>query len=174
MAKTGLFASLSAIFNRGPKTDKRLIGRQILQLIELEARLNPAPVLVADINAVNAGVVIRGDGPGDDENIAVGSVFYFATRDQANGAELWKSDGTVSGTVCIDIVAGPGSSNPYFLSNASGTLYFTAEDGVTGRELWRIDGQGKAQRHHFEGLAQQRHSHQNREKRLQQLQLADP
>jgi len=145
MAKTGLFASLSAIFNRGPKTDKRLIGRQILQLMELEARLNPAPVLVADINAVNAGVVIRGDGPGDDENIAVGSVFYFATRDQANGAELWKSDGTVSGTVCIDIVAGPGSSNPYFLSNASGTLYFTAEDGVTGRELWRIDGQGKAQ-----------------------------
>jgi len=55
--------------------------------------------------------------------------------------ELWKSDGTDAGTIMIkDINAGPGSSVPWGLINANGTLYFQADDGINGTELWKSNG----------------------------------
>ena len=46
--------------------------------------------------------------------------------DPNSGWELWKSDGTASGTVLInDIQHGELSSTPRNLTNVNGTLYFT-------------------------------------------------
>ena len=48
-------------------------------------------------------------------------------NDGTNGAELWKSDGTASGTVMVkDISSGSGSSSPDHLTAVGNTLYFRA------------------------------------------------
>ena len=57
------------------------------------------------------------------------------------GEELWRSDGTSSGTGLVaDIRSGIFGSNIFNLTNVGGTLYFRANDGVVGDELWRAVG----------------------------------
>src|SRR5262245_8217478 len=65
-------------------------------------------------------------------------VLYFAGDDTVSGRELWRSDGTRTGTYRLaDINAGTASSEPQDFIVADGTLFFVAEDGVHGRELWK-------------------------------------
>jgi ELWxxDGT repeat protein len=59
------------------------------------------------------------------------------------GDELWRSDGTVSGTVIVkDIRPGGEGSVPRELTVFKDFLFFTADGGAHGRELWRSDGTG--------------------------------
>ena len=45
---------------------------------------------------------------------AAGTTLYFRANDGTNGGELWKSDGTASGTMMVkDINNGSGSSYPH-------------------------------------------------------------
>ncbi len=81
--------------------------------------------------------------------IAFRGQLYFAADDGYAGYELWKSDGTESGTMLVsEINTGMGNGifpdnryeNPYFTA-ASNILYFRATDGGEyGIELWRSDG----------------------------------
>jgi ELWxxDGT repeat protein len=60
---------------------------------------------------------------------------------RSTGDELWKSDGTPSGTVrVLDIRPNADGSAARYLTNVNGTLYFRADDGSTGYELWKSDG----------------------------------
>ncbi|NQT14083.1 MAG: hypothetical protein HQ582_15120, partial [Planctomycetes bacterium] len=80
----------------------------------------------------------------------VNGTLFFTADDGETGRELWKSNGTASGTVLVkDIVTGthtddygtyPNASNPQNLTDVNGTLFFTADDGDTGRELWKSNG----------------------------------
>jgi len=75
-----------------------------------------------------------------EEIIEINGTYYFTAVD-AEGRELWKSQGTPESTVKIkDIASGSNSSNPLHLTNVNGTLYFSAEDGIHGIELWKSDG----------------------------------
>ena len=62
--------------------------------------------------------------------------FYFSANDGENGEELWRTNGTDSGTMMIvDANPGEGGSWPWWFSIAEDRLYFTAWDG-NSRELW--------------------------------------
>lgn len=62
---------------------------------------------------------------------------------QETGRELWRSDGSESGTIVVkDIQLGSTSSitDKAYLTVVGSTLYFVADDGRNGRELWKTNG----------------------------------
>jgi len=62
-------------------------------------------------------------------------------RDSHHGIELWKSDGTTTGTIMIkDINEGFVDSWPTELTLFKNAIYFAAESASHGRELWKTDG----------------------------------
>ncbi len=74
------------------------------------------------------------------ELTVVGATLFFVANGQG-GRELWKSDGTSSGTVRVkNIRPGWKGSNPHRLRDIDGIVYFSANDGTHGYELWRSDG----------------------------------
>ena len=90
-----------------------------------------------NINTANSGAA-----SGNPSDLtAVQNTLYFSATTSSSGNELWKSDGTVSGTVMVkDIVSGTGSGAPSYLEAVGNTLYFRATDTSNGAELWKSDG----------------------------------
>ena len=76
----------------------------------------------------------------------MGGHLYFVARTEAEGIELWRTDGTAAGTQLVhDIQPGPGHGVPWVgasLTAFGGRVYLQADDGVTGMELWSSDGTG--------------------------------
>lgn len=65
----------------------------------------------------------------------VNNLLYFTLFSYRTGRELWRSDGTRTGTYLVKDIAyysyeGPGNLTPY-----RNKLYFSTDDG-TGRKLW--------------------------------------
>lgn len=68
-------------------------------------------------------------------------VLYFAAHDGIHGRELWRSDGTFTGTVMLqDIHVGDGDANPSGFYPFRDLLFFSANDGLHGQEAWVTDG----------------------------------
>lgn len=76
------------------------------------------------------------------KNLAVsGEILLFGGCTAATGWELWRSDGSASGTRRVaDLRPGRAGSAPSRLTDAGGAVYFLANDGAHGREMWRSDG----------------------------------
>ena len=71
----------------------------------------------------------------------VNGTTFFVANNGTSGAELWKSDGTIAGTVLVkDIRTGSASSVSRYLTNVNGTLFFSATNGTNGYELWTSNG----------------------------------
>lgn len=86
-----------------------------------------------------------GSSSGNPKNfILFNNLIYFnSTSDPlSSNAELWRTDGSVSGTMQVaDINPGLAGSNPANFKEFNGYLYFTADIfGTTGAELYRTDG----------------------------------
>lgn len=73
--------------------------------------------------------------------VAAGGLLYSVMFSNAQGAELWRSDGTAAGSFVLkDANPGAASSNPSNLTPAGRFLFFIATDADHGTELWRTDG----------------------------------
>ncbi len=75
----------------------------------------------------------------------VGDYVYFAASTAVEGTtegiELWRTDGTPSGTSLVaDIVPEFDLSGLFWLTEFNGELIFGSDDGSTGLEPWRSDG----------------------------------
>ncbi|MCB1053336.1 MAG: hypothetical protein KDC71_22230 [Acidobacteria bacterium] len=70
-----------------------------------------------------------------------GNILFFSTTYPGTGSELWRTDGTPSGTFLLkDIRSGQSGSDPQHLTKFGSSLVFSADDGSHGRELWISDG----------------------------------
>ena len=68
-------------------------------------------------------------------------VMYFAADDGVHGNELWRSDGSDTGTFMVkDIEPGTASSNPIEITEANGKIYFSSTTSPDGQEPWVSDG----------------------------------
>ena len=107
-------------------------------------------VMVKDINTGTDAFY------GDDSDIStftvMGDILYFFATNKSTNEELWRTDGTESGTYMVkDIMPGYGGSSigPQRTGEGSdyppvaimgNNLYFHANDGTHGQELWKSDG----------------------------------
>src|SRR5262245_9223246 len=104
---------------RQPRRQKRWTSLRAEQL-EPRTLLALAAQMVVDINP---GVL--------DSHpyylATAGNSLYFVAEDAMHGRELWKSDGTATGTMLLkDINPGTGRYGPSNLTNINGTIFFTA------------------------------------------------
>ena len=70
-----------------------------------------------------------------------GGILYFRANDGTNGSELWKSDGTASGTVMVkDMNPGSAGSEIHYLTPVNNTIYFVLATDVDPDFGWMTQG----------------------------------
>ena len=101
--------------------------------------IDPGPLVINEVENTETG------SSAPDNVLRKRNVIYFQANTVKYGEELWKSDGTESGTKLVkDIVPGPGVSDPEdIVSAAPRTTFFRAWDKKHGEELWKTDGTEK-------------------------------
>jgi ELWxxDGT repeat protein len=68
-------------------------------------------------------------------------IAYFTANDGIHGEELWRSDGTATGTYMVkDINPGSNSSGVRAITVSGNKIFFRADNGFNGLELWASDG----------------------------------
>ena len=109
-----------------------------------------ALLFVSQASAQEAPVVrlVKDINPGTDGSdaaafVTLNDLAYFRANDGSHGYELWRTDGTETGTeLVIDLNPGPLNGFPDGIAAVNGTLYFNGFDtsDFTGSKAWRSDG----------------------------------
>jgi len=101
-------------------------------------------IRLSKITSQNNDIAKLGDFPNGNSGIAIqmivaGFNLYFTMTVAATGNELWKSTGTVEGTVPMgDIRLGIGNSNIQSLAVCGPDLFFSANNLTNGQEPWKL------------------------------------
>ncbi|MHC4078993.1 MAG: ELWxxDGT repeat protein, partial [Planctomycetota bacterium] len=99
----------------------------------------PVPELTALVRDIRTEAAVNDSLP--RQLVRVGTIVYFVATTRTHGTEIWKTDGTETGTVLVkDILPGSISAFPENLTAVGNTLYFSAFGPSAGRELWKTDG----------------------------------
>ena len=95
--------------------------------------------LIADINRTPHNTS-AGSSPGDF--VEVGGQLLFMTSEFNHGPRLWRSDGTIAGTVPVFSMPPSQWFTPQlnYAATVGNVLYFRAQTLDHGSELWRTDG----------------------------------
>lgn len=117
--------------------DDNVTGREIWNFNVLQ--LSNGAHLIKDINSGSSDSFLL------DSNldfIKLGSEILFAANNGIVGNELWKTDGSLEGTILLkNIAINESSSNPsQFTLVGNDTVFFTADDDIHGTELWKTNG----------------------------------
>ena len=101
--------------------------------------IDPGPLVINAVEDTETG------SSEPDNVLQKRNVIFFSAKTVRYGEELWKSNGTKSGTKIVkDIVPGPGDSGAEDIhSTAPRTTFFRAWDKKHGEELWKTDGTEK-------------------------------
>jgi len=104
----------------------------------------------SELKDINSGAGDAFPGVGSSEaRVVVGSELFFTANDGTHGIELWKTDGTTSGSQLVDdIDSGSASGNITGMAALGSSLIFGANDGQTFGssssnrvgQLWTTDG----------------------------------
>ena len=106
---------------------------------------NTGPELRRYDPATNAVTLVKdivvGTGGADPSYLTVfNNALYFRATGDANGAEMWRFNGSDAGRL-TDINPDAGNANPSYMTVFNNALYFSAKGNDTqGTELWRTDG----------------------------------
>ena len=101
----------------------------------------PQQLYISDGTAAGTTALTSGvNGAFISELVAVGNTLYFDGYSWSGKKELFKSNGTPSGTVLVREIPSAHGSSPNQLTNVNGQLYFTALSFAGGRELWKSNG----------------------------------
>ena len=95
--------------------------------------------MVKDINTVSSGTFSAG-GSSPSRITVFNDTLYFIADDGVHGYELWKTDGTETGTKLVKDTNPNGnySPGPFFVLDSK--LYFFTNDAVNRLGLWTTDG----------------------------------
>ena len=122
-------------------------------MIHLEENLTGPARKAASALALASVLGLSGCGGGGAQSNSTApalSFTLFAADDSTTGIELWRTDGTATGTGLVKDInttatlnSFPGASGTPFPTEFvffNGAWFFSADDGVTGTELWKSDG----------------------------------
>jgi len=104
------------------------------------------PWMIKDVNATgtkNGTVGSAGSSinSGLKQMYSANGYAFFIANDGVHGAEMWRTDGTATGTIMLaDITAGAGSTSFSGIYEAGNLLYFQTFDSSNKVTLWRSDG----------------------------------
>jgi ELWxxDGT repeat protein len=123
---------------------RMIIMTTLLMLVAALVNAGSRPFLVADLATEATSTGNRYDTYISDLYEASDGVVYFSAPDGVHGHELWRTDGTPSGTWLVsDIYPGLTGSSVQLQTDDQGQLIFTATE-VPGcsnpSRLWRSDG----------------------------------
>ena len=96
---------------------------------------------VKEINDAAFGSSLRGSNP--NELMVLNNTLIFTAQSPVGDdidVELWKSDGTETGTVVIKNINTSSGSWPDKFAIVGSELFFVARDDTHGDELWKTDG----------------------------------
>lgn len=72
--------------------------------------------------------------------VSISGKAFFSLYDPVQGQELWITDGTVGGTISVDLYPGPVSSVPSNFQVAGSGIYFASRGPNQTSQLWYSDG----------------------------------
>jgi ELWxxDGT repeat protein len=103
--------------------------------------LGQTPSLLKDIYPLSGSSI--GNASFFNNTAVIKDIFIFKADDSVNGYELWKSDGTLNGTIMLKDIIPNGSSFPNSFFTHNNLAMFSITKPNNKAELWRTDGTEK-------------------------------